>query len=310
MSFNKVLFAIFVGSVFLLPYIFSNYTVPTKAILGDKIQSDSSKNILFVSDKTGNQDIYRMDLETKKTENLTNNPANDMNPQVSPDGRFIVFYANRHGDNDIYRMNLKDLTVTQLTKDSSDEYDPAYSPDGQKIVYKSTRGDKLGDIFIMNADGTHPTNITPKKNTTEEWSPKFSNDGKKIFFVSRKDSSLSDEIYDMNTDGSGITRLTNNNVPDWYPAINPKNNAILFISRTNSAAKDDLFVMDTNKKIRQLTKLPGNDNDPSWDTSGNKIIFINDQDGNYDLYLMNADGSNIQRIEKTSDDELSPIFLP
>jgi Tol biopolymer transport system component len=312
MSFNKVLFAIFVGSAFLLPYIFSNYAAPTKAILGAKTESGSSKNILFVSDKTGNQEIYRMNLDTKKIENLTNNPAIDMHPQVSPDGQFMVFYSNRHGNNDIYRMNLKDLTVTQLTKDSSDDYDPAYAPDGKKIVFSSTKADKLGDIYLMNADGTHQINITPKHSTTEERNPKFSVDGKKIFFVVRNSngSKLSDKLYSMDIDGSAFTKISNDNVPDANPDINPKNDAILFVSRTNVTAKDDLFLMDATKKMKQVTKLPGNEDNPAWDKSGSRIIFSNDQDGNADLYIMNADGSNIQRIEKTTDDELSPIFIP
>ena len=310
MTFNRILFAIFVGSAFLLPYIFRSYTGPEKSVLGTQT-SNYSKNILFVSDRTGNQEIYRMNLDTKKTQNLTNNPADDMNPQVSPDGRFIVFYSDRNGTNAIYRMNLKDLTVTQLTKDSGEDYDPQYSPNGQKIVFKSTRNDKLGDIFIMNADGSNEVNLTAKYNTTEEWGPKFSTDGKKIFFVRRRNgSALTDELYLMGIDGSNVTRLTNNNVPDWYPAVNPKNDNLVYISRTDPNAKDDLYSMDTNQKITQLTKLPGNDNDPSWDKNGNKIIFVNDNDGNYDLYLMNTDGTGIERIQKTKSDELSPIFLP
>src|SRR5260221_2335570 len=71
--------------------------------------------ILFVSNKTGNWDIYEMDLATKETVDITNNAADDMNPQVSPDGKTVVFYSNRKSTtapqigqptNQIYTLNL------------------------------------------------------------------------------------------------------------------------------------------------------------------------------------------------------------
>lgn len=270
--------------------------------------------ILFVSDRSSNYEIYEMDLSTQKAINITNHKGNDMNPQVAPDGQSIVFYSDRDGDNEIYQMNLETRDVAQLTtteKDSHD-YDPSFSPDGTKIVFKSTRDDKKGDIFIMNADGSEQKNLTPDRPDTEEWDPLFTTDGNKIMFVVREGTNdMTDEMFIMNEDGSEVTQLTTNNVPDWYPSINPTDGSIAFISKQNANDADDVFLrVADGDKTTQVTTLPGNDADPSWDNSGKRIVFINDSDRDYDIYLMNADGSNLRSLGNTASDELSPIFLP
>lgn len=272
-----------------------------------------SGRILYVSDKTGNREIYFMDLATRQTINLTNSPKDDMNPQVSPDGRYMVFYSNRNGDNDIFKLDLQTSELTQLTTNSNDDYDPAFSPDGKQIVFKSTRSDKLGDIFIMNADGTKSTNLTRARKLTEEWDPVFSLDGSKIIFTVRKDDDhKTDELYVMDKDGSNVTPMTENKVADWYPVISPQDGAMLYISTADKNTKEDIFRnnLDGVSPAKRLTTLPGNDADPSWDFTGNHIIFINDQDGDYDLYIMNGDGSDVQKVTDTKSEELSPIFLP
>lgn len=268
--------------------------------------------ILFVSDADGNREIYYMNLDTKVAENITNNPGDDMNPQVSPNGKTIVFYSNRDGNNEIYEMNLETRAVTQLTSNKADNYDPSYSPDGKTIVFKSTVDDKNGDIFVMNNDGTRKINLTPQRTTTEEWDPTFSRDGKKIIFVVRTNKDhRTDELYIMDADGGNPTKLTSNTFSDWYPSVSSADGSIVYISKANAAAEDDIYTnfFDGTKSTR-LTNRPGNDADPSWDFSGKKIIYINDIDGNYDIYIMNADGSSRERLTETENDELSPIFLP
>ena len=147
-----------------------------------------AQQILYSSNPEGNYEIYQMSLKDKKPVNLTQNSADDMNPQLSPDGDLIVFYSNRSGSNQIYQMSLETKAVKQLTNSPANDYDPSFSPDGSKIVFKSTRDDKLGDIFVMDSDGSNEENLTRKRTKTEEWDPTFSADGSKIIFVVRSGS--------------------------------------------------------------------------------------------------------------------------
>lgn len=275
--------------------------------------------ILFVSDRSGNYEIYRMDLETRIPENLTNNPNSDMNPQVSPDGNFIVFYSDRaisptepKHNNEIYKMDLRTKEVVQLTENNAADYDPSYSPDGQHILFKSNRDDGHGDIFRMNSDGLDQINLTKDRSATEEWDPTFTPDGTKIIFVSRLTlKHEDDELFIMNADGTGIMQLTKDTVPDWYPSINPKTGRILFTAKSTPLMPDDLYETDETGTIRErLTTLPGNDNDAAWSTDGKTIVFINDHDKDYDLYVMDRATKDISLLENTPSVELSPVFLP
>lgn len=296
--------------IFLVTLSQFNQKEPMPKVLSDQTPAPTG-SILFVSNHTGNQDIYLMDLATLKAINLTNNPSDDMNPQVTTDGRLMAFYSNRDGDNEIYLMNLSDYSVTQLTNNKAGDYDPSFSPDGSLIVFKSNRDDGYGDVFIVNPGGEEK-NLTSARAQTEEWDPVFSPDSTKIFFVSRMGTDhTTDEIFSMNIDGTEMTQLTNNEVPDWYPAISSKNGKLAFISNDDNASSDTIFLSDLSLINKQGVKnITGASDDPSWDANGDKIIFVNDQDGDYDLYQMSANGSNIQKIADTSSEELSPIYLP
>lgn len=296
-------------------YLFNSslFTTPKIVVQAPKIATPlpQHESILFVSNKTGNQEIYMMDLTTKTVHNLTQDPSDDMNPQVTRDGRYIVFYSDRDKDNEIYKMDLETNETTQLTNNKTEDYDPTFSPDGKYIIYKSTEDD-TGDIFIMNSDGLNKQNLTKILNKTEEWNPAFSYDGSKILFVQRRNHDhLKDEIFMMNSDGTNINQITTNDVPDWYVSVNQMNGKVAFVSKSAKTATDNIFTMTEDGKSRtRLTKIPGNDGDPSWDKTGKRIVFINDIDGDYDIFVMNSDGSNIEKVLDTKYDELSPIFLP
>lgn len=268
-----------------------------------------SDRILYVSDKNGTKDIYELDLETKKITRLTDGPGDEMNPQVSPDRSRIVYYANPDGDNEIYEMQLTTKKTVKLTDNTSEDYDPTYTPDGKSIVFKSDRDDKKGDIFLMLADGTRQRNITGKRNGTEEWDPVMNNTGD-IFFVVRQDNNhLTDELYLMSGEAGEERQLTDNTYADWYPAVS-ETGELVYISKEKPGSEDDLFLLSmTTLKRTQLTTEAGNDSDPAWSRDGKRIVYINDEDGDYDIYLINADGTGRTLILSTDDEELSPVFL-
>ena len=73
----------------------------------------------------------------------------------------IVFRSSRTGTSQIYRMNPDGTQLRQLTEEPQDANHPTWSPDGQQITFTSLRGPLLFDeIFVMNADGTSPINLT------------------------------------------------------------------------------------------------------------------------------------------------------
>lgn len=92
--------------------------------------------------------------------NLTNHPANDSDPALSPDGTRIVFVTDRHGagNPEIYTINVDGTGLTRLTYNSTYDTSPEWSPDGTQIYFRSTR-DGGWAWYVMNADGSGQTRV-------------------------------------------------------------------------------------------------------------------------------------------------------
>jgi TolB protein len=276
--------------------------------------------IVFVSDRDGNNEIYIMNTDGSGQTRLTNTLAEEEWPCFSPDGSKISFMSNRDGNFEIYIMNTDGTEQTNLTNNPYNDSVPSFSPDGSKIVFESDR-DGNGEIYIMNADGTKQTNLT---NTLEwELGPYFSTDGSKIAFRSDRDASSGEyafspdydvnwEIYIMNADGSGQTRLTNNQLFDWEPNLSPDNSLILFTSRLLDKSSV-IYIMNVYSSGQK--RLTGNvseklyELDPRFSPDGSKITFSSNRDGNSEIYIMNTDGSGQTRLTDNMANDREPCIF-
>jgi TolB protein len=159
-----------------------------------------------------------MDADGRQPTRLTTHPGVDQFPDWSPDGRRIVFRR----DLDIYVMELATGAVSRLTAAPPLNQMAAWSPNGQQLVFMSAR-DGYPSIFLMNADGSDQRNLTPKTpgDADADWvsrAPSWSTNGRFIFFMSfRPSTNLDTEIFVMNLDGTGVTRLTNSIGVDGSP---------------------------------------------------------------------------------------------
>ena len=75
-------------------------------------------------------------------------------------------------------------------------------------------------------------------------------------------------------DGSGLRRLTRNNVADWEPDWSPDGQKIAWLSRGTDGTGADIFVMNADGSDQQnLTPKPGNRGEPRWSPDGRSILF-------------------------------------
>jgi Tol biopolymer transport system component len=114
-----------------------------------------------------------------------------------------------------------------------------------------------------------------------------------IAFDSNRDGN--EEIYVINPDGTGETRLTNDPASDHNPRWSPDGTKIAFNS--SRAGNTDVWVMNADGTgLTNLTNNPAEDFSPAWSPDGTKIAFGSDRDGARDIYVMNADGTGATRL--------------
>lgn len=217
---------------------------------------------------------------------VTDNEFNDFDPVFSPDGSKISFVSTRDGNSEIYVMNVDGSDQVNLTNHSASDFWPVWSPDGKKIAFLSERDGNV-DIYSINADGSDLINLTSNEGCDNEpvWSP----DGTKIAFTINRDGDK--EVYIMDADGSGQANLSDNSLKK---GLSEKGFNSWYIR---------------SKYVHRARHLEvWNDFNPSWSPDCKKVIFASERDGNYEIYIADADGSDIKNITNKSSEDTEPIW--
>jgi Tol biopolymer transport system component len=219
--------------------------------------SGANAKIAFESQRDGNSEIYVMRADGSAQTRLTSDASPDRLPVWSPDGTQIAYEHGTGADQEIFLISALGGAPTNLTNSAGLDFLPRWSPDGSRIAFMSER-DGNYEIYIMNADGSGQTNLTNHLSTDggQAWSP----DGTKIAFQTQRDGN--NEIYVMNDDGSAPAPLSNNVARDLWPEWSPDGTAIAFASARHDS--------DPQGCLYQLC--------------------------NFEIYVMNADGSNQTRL--------------
>ena len=133
--------------------------------------------------------------------------------------------------------------------------------------------------------------------------------GGRIAFTSDRDGNW--DIYTMNANGSGVTRLTHNSDSDGSPSWSPDGRRIAFRSRRDGDDSEIYTMNADGSGVARLTHNSDYDGSPSWSPDGRRIAFTSRMDGDkLDIYTMNADGSGVARLTHNSDFDLSPSWSP
>ena len=143
-----------------------------KAIDTDPDLSPDNKHLIFVSDRTGREQIFYLQLGTKIPFQLTFGRGSSSDPVWSPDGTLIAYSNIKNGFSQIHLMDPFTGEDHLLTRGRYNSEQPAWSPDGRQIAFVSSPSGR-DKLYIMFVDGTGKRRLTRTPKDFEEGSPSW-----------------------------------------------------------------------------------------------------------------------------------------
>ncbi|HKF45230.1 MAG TPA: protein kinase [Thermoanaerobaculia bacterium] len=134
--------------------------------------------VLFTSNRSGNLDIWKLNLKTGAVRRLTEDAAEDWDPAMTRDGRSLIWSSGRGGHLEIWIADADGSGPRQVTHDGVDAQNPTITGDGTWIVYNS--GNPVGNgIWKIHPDGSGATRIVAGTTAHPEVSP----DGQYVVYL-------------------------------------------------------------------------------------------------------------------------------
>ncbi len=216
----------------------------------------------FVKRKIGNSpamrnpDLFVYEVKTGKRWLVSYRTGMNSGAEFLPDNKNMLVTLSQGKTADIYKMSLDGKSIIQLTHGPSlaMNVEPAITPDGSTIAFSSDRSERPM-VYTMNLSGGDVKRKTfaGLYNSTPTWAP----DGKKIAFAGLDKAHDAFDIFVVNSDGSGLMRLTGAKRANGHWA---------------------------------------NNEDPAFSPDGRHILFVSDRTGTRQLFLINVDGTNERRL--------------
>ncbi len=254
----------------------------------------ASTQIVFERKSEVGKELYVMDYDGENVHKLTSNSNINLTPEWSPDNSEICFTSYIDKFPGIFFLNVLDGTIDKLNVMGDFLTTPTFSPDGKRIAFSGRlKGSDNPDIYICDLDGKNLVNIT--QNSGIDISPTFSPSGNQICFVSDRGGSPSLFITDIY--GAAPEKIIDEggymSSPDW----SPDGRFIAFSWRPRGENHFDIYIVEVaTKRVFQLTKGQGDNENPSWSPDGRLIVFESNRDGSFDIFRMFADGTNVVKL--------------
>ncbi|MBN2386390.1 MAG: serine/threonine-protein kinase [Anaerolineales bacterium] len=257
--------------------------------------------IAFHSDRNGNNDIYLVRPDGNSLTQATFAPEHDTIPAWSPDGSQIAYQSHMGDDWELVILTLGTGQIVPVTDNHCNDFAPVWSPDGTKLIYYSDC-DGNREIYTINVNGSGRVQLTYTSDIYN-WFPSWSPDGQRITFSSNLPGVY--RVFVMNADGSNQQSLVNGCVSSF----SPDGERILFSQYCSDSG--NIHVMNTDgSNAVQLTFLDDCRN-PAWSPDGTWIVFQRCSSAEEcDLWIMSADGSNMQQVTSGPALDSAPAWQP
>ncbi|MEM9372601.1 MAG: DPP IV N-terminal domain-containing protein, partial [Planctomycetota bacterium] len=273
----------------------------------DPTPTPDGKHLVFASTQhRPTADIYMKPISSSVVTRLTDDPAQDVMPSVSPDGQYIAYCSDRNGSWDVFVMSTEGGKSVQITTDGSHDLHPTWSPDGTHLAF-CRLGQQTGRWEMWVAEVANPTSAQfIGFGLFPEWSPisggGFNGADQILFQRSRErgDRAFSIWTIDYNPNPGTAGRETEiATAPDSAlinPSWSPNGNFVTFAQvpyseawASGQSAKPESSILwmmgvDGAGKVR-LTDGDSIDLMPTWSRQ-NEIFFVSNMGGQEHLWSM------------------------
>jgi Tol biopolymer transport system component len=244
--------------------------------------------------------------------------ARDAPPAAKSSLHGRIAYNSAAGD--VWVMNANGTGRRQITKSGRGvDYDPDFSPDGRRIVFRTSRGRYARDVNGIGLEGIFVVDLKTKTERqiqprTGGLFPAWSPDGKWIAFSGLGSDATRDTIHLMRPDGTGVVDLgPMGECATW----SPDSSRLMYCSHNGDGNWAVWVMNDDGSEQRQLThpvlKQPAGsrgDYPGAWSPDGTRIAYSTDVDGDREVFVMNADGTDQRRLTRMRGADSPQAWLP
>jgi TolB protein len=215
----------------------------------------------------------------------------------------FAFVNDSTGHKEIFLCDFDGGNVQQLTYDDSIAMLPRWSPTGEQIVFNSYKdGSPMLYLYDMSSGNVRRVSERTGLNIGACWS----SDGKNLGLTLSHQGSP--DIYSIDLSGKIMERYTTHWAIDVSPSFSPDGAKMAFVS--NRSGNPQIYVKDLHTGSEErLTFDLKYCTSPSW-SKLNKISFTCMNDGHFDIYTIDPDGSNLTRLTYNNRDNEDPCWSP
>jgi TolB protein len=187
---------------------------------------------------------------------------------------------------------------------------PATTIENGKIAFTAltSRAAITAATWVVNPDGTGLTKLSQTPGVGGEYGPVWSPDGTKVAFYVDDPVGGSYDLYVVNADGSGLTRLTDGGGDETNPVWSPDGTRLTYVV-DNPDGTSEVLIMNADGTGK--TKLTNGEHDfsPAWSPDGDRIAFVR-SGADYDIYSVRPDGTDLTPLTNYSGFEEMPLWSP
>ena len=292
-------------------------------ILAGFVLTSGCADLVFVSERDGHPQIYKMSGEGKSQINISQNQFVDEFPDVSPDGKKVVFSSSRNSPGkNIYIMNIDGSNVNQITSGDLLKTNPRWSPSHDLIAFAEYIPVNKAKIFCVNSDGTGlPVQITnPTSLQSDSGGLAFFDYGNKIIF-SRYDLGKGnhDLYYKSVTIGGNPIAITSTvEANETLPAVSHDGKILAFLvfktmqlATTGKITLDYIQILDVGTwtpintimlkhpaSVGSISAIAFSHNDERLYVAAKTFDVNETLENHYEIFSIKLDGSEQKRLTK------------